>query len=82
MLCGRLLLIAALSRTCAAIVVLHGPESTKRMSNPTSGGNRLLVDLEDAPLFDEGSELWSCDPFQPHRAPFVHRTRSSSVHLI
>lgn len=73
------LLLVALS-PAGAIVVLHGPESTKRASKPASGGHRLLVDLEDAPLFDDGSDLWSCDPFQPHRAPLVHGTRSSSVY--
>ena len=77
-LCSRLLLVAL--SPAGAIVVLHGPESTKRASKPASGGHRLLVDLEDAPLFDDGSDLWSCDPFQPHRAPLVHHTRSSSVH--
>ena len=73
------LLLVALS-PAGAIVVLHGPESTKPASKPASGGHRLLVDLEDAPLFDDGSDLWSCDPFQPHRAPLAHGTRSSSVY--
>ena len=66
-LCSRLLLLVALS-PAGSIVVLHGPESTKRASKPASGGHRLLVDLEDAPLFDDGSDLWSRDPFQPHRS--------------
>ena len=73
------LLLVALS-PAGAIVVLHGPDNTKRESKPASHRHRLLVDLEDAPLFDDGSDLWSCDPFQPHRAPLVHSIRSHSVH--
>ena len=30
---------------------------------------KLLVDLTDAPLYEEASKLWSCDPFEPHRSP-------------
>ena len=63
-------LLAALS-PASGIVVVHGPESTKPASPPACGAHRLLVDLEDTPLFDDGSNLWSCDPFQPHRAPHV-----------
>ena len=63
-------LLAALC-PAVGIKVVHGPESTKPASPPACGARRLLVDLEDAPLYDDGSNLWSCDPFEPHRAPHV-----------
>ena len=63
-------LLAALC-PAGGIKVMHGPESTKPASPPACGARRLLVDLEDAPLYDDGSNLWSCDPFEPHRAPHV-----------
>ena len=65
--------VVLLAALCPAggIKVVHGPESTKPASPPACGARRLLVDLEDAPLYDDGSNLWSCDPFEPHRAPHV-----------
>ena len=78
---GSLVVAAVLlAALCPAvgIKVVHGPESTKPASPPACGARRLLVDLEDAPLYDDGSNLWSCDPFEPHRAPHV----GARVHVL
>ena len=73
--CITLLMLAFLSPAASMTIAAKPTPSHNTMpavvipaKKPTET-RKLLVDLTDAPLYEEASKLWSCDPFEPHRSP-------------